>query len=148
MNELPINGQGVRLVKQSEGIDIPFIQPWEVEGEKELLESIFDRSQMPVDIYSFEKKLLNMYEHIQTCESLDCSVKRVFDEIMDFRRKYCLLFLKDNQIEVYGFLYSLILIYTYSKGDKVLFTKVISGALEAALSFFYERLGKLKRYFK
>lgn len=144
MNELPINGQGIRLVKQSEGIDIPFIQPWEVEGEKELLESMFDKSQRPVDIQCFEKRLSNMYEHIQTCESLNCNVKRIFYEIMDFRRKYCLLFLKDNQIEVYSLLYSLIMIYIYSRGDKVLFNKAVFNALEVTSNFVYE-IGKQKR---
>jgi len=138
MNELPINGQGVRLVKQSEGIDIPFIQPWEVEGEKELLKSMFDKSQMPIDIQYFEKRLSNMYEHIQTCEDLDCHVKRIFDKVMDFRRKYCLLFLKDNQIEVYRLLHSLIVIYVYLGGDKVIFNKAVSNALEVTANLIYE----------
>ena len=116
-NETPINGQGIRLVKQSEGINVPLLQPWEIEGEKELIKG----TTLAKNIELLEDKLSSMYQHIQTCTEDSCGVSVVFDEIMDCRRKHCIVLLKDDKKVLYEILNGLLIIYLMSKGDENLF---------------------------
>ena len=132
-NETPINGQGIRLIKQSEGIDIPLLHPWEVEGEKELLKG----SIMLKNVEDIENKLSAMYRYIQSCEESDCGVKDVFDEIMHLRRNHYLPLLQAKQLAIYEILYALIPIYVISRGDKYLFLICTLSGLAVSAELIY-----------
>lgn len=120
-NEKPINGQGLRLVQQSEGINLPLLQPWEVDGEKELIK---DPNTLEL-VKAFEADLSVLYDHTQECKDPDCNVKSVFDEVMDFRRRYCFSLLKEENYTMYEVTFSLIYLYRMARGNKNKFQSAI-----------------------
>lgn len=124
-NETPINGQGVRLVKQSEGIDVPLLQPWEIEGEKELIKG----TSLEKYIKLLEHNLSSMYQHIQTCTEYECGVKIVFDEVMNCRRKHCIVLLKDGNKVLYEIFNYLLISYLMCRGNDQLFLTIIMTGL-------------------
>ena len=111
--EQPINGQGLRLVQQSEGINVPSLQPWEVEGEKELIK---DPELLKV-VTEFETNLSKFYEHTQSCKDPSCNAESTFNKIMDFRRRYCLSLLKEENHTMYEVIVPLIILYLMAKGN-------------------------------
>lgn len=95
--EQSINKQGLRLVQQSEGINVPLLQPWEVEGEKELIKD----PKLLKMITSLETDLSALYEHMQNCKDPSSNAESTFNKIMNFRRHYCLSLLKEGDYTMY-----------------------------------------------
>jgi hypothetical protein len=126
--EQVINGQGVRLVKQSEGIEVPLLQPWEVEGEKELL-----NGKLLKTIEKVESTMKSLYNHTLTCTDKSCGILDVFNNLMDFRRRYLFPLLKEKNFALYEVIYVLILIYIYSQGEESVFMSVSLVGLSLSL---------------
>ena len=125
-NETPINGQGLRLVQQSEGIDVPLLQPWEVEGEKEALASYPNYLEAVIKI---EQKLKELYEHTQTCTAPDCHLSEDFEKVMAIRRTVLLPLLAID-MHMYEVFYGVLLVYLLAQFNERLFVGAIFAGLE------------------
>jgi hypothetical protein len=121
--EQSINEQGLRLVQQSEGINVPLLQPWEVEGEKELIK---DPKLLKL-VTGLETNLSALYEHMQKCKDPSCNAESTFNKIMNFRRQYCLSLVKEENHTMYEVIVPLIILRLMAKGDDDFQTAVLTG---------------------
>lgn len=136
-NETPINNQGIRLVKQSEGLNVPLLKPWEVEGERELIGKY---SSEHLNI--IETKLSRIYEHMQTCKSPTCNAENVFNKVMKFRREHCFPLLKEKEYVLHNTLYALISIYLLSQGNERIYTDAVYLGLSISADMIKANKGK------
>jgi len=120
-HDRPINGMGIHLVRQSEGENVSFSEPWEVDGEKELLKG----SKRLEGIEHIDSVMKAFHKHIVNCTEPNCGVKEFFDSVMSFRRNYLLPMLKENILPMYEANYAMLGVYILVKGNKRLFTDLI-----------------------
>jgi hypothetical protein len=135
-NEMPINGQGSRLVQRAEEINVPLLKPWEVEGEKEILKG----SKTLKSVEVVELRLSQVYEHTQICKDPCCGSIEAFKTIMRFRQEHCLPLLKEGNIAMYEALYALLVVYLLANGDERLYIE----AVFAGLSLSADLISKLR----
>jgi hypothetical protein len=128
-----INGQGIRLVKQSEGEEVPLLLPWEIEGEKEMLKGTDQISY----ILEVEDALKDLHEHVKTCTNPECADQWGFDGVM-YYRNIAFSMLKDGKTAMYTAMYGLIFIYILAKGDEPNFVNAVFAGLGVSL------MGRLK----
>jgi len=136
MNDQSINGQGLRLVKQAEGEQVPLVQPWEVEGERELIEG----SDNIEGLDALENIMQAMHEHNKICTNPECQKREIFDMLMGIRRNHIVPLLKENNIAFYKVLNALLGCYIMAKGDEPLFVR----ASIMGLSMSLEIINKLR----
>lgn len=127
--EIPINGQGARLVQQAEGKDVPFIEPWEVEGEKELLQN----SPILEEIIDLEKIAKELYRHSQVCTSPTCDSNPIFKKLMDMRRYHLFPMLKEGNKALYRANLALLGLYVTAHGNENTFVQTAVVGLTVAL---------------
>lgn len=113
MENGPINGKGEELVNLAEGIR-PKVNPWEVEGEKELL---IDRATLKDSIIKIDSLMKQCYDHSQTCSNPNCGALKVFSTIMRIRRHTLYPLLASGDFIMYEAFYSIIGIYIVVRGD-------------------------------
>jgi hypothetical protein len=126
MSNESINGKGIHLVNEAEGIvPIPSpIHPWEVAGEKEALEG----TSMILGIMIVEGRMISLYNHTLECKEPNCDSKIVFDRVMTFRRDFLFPMLKADLHALYEANYALLGIYLATKGNENVFVeKVLEG---------------------
>jgi hypothetical protein len=127
--DTPINGQGVRLVKQAEGEQVSLLMPWEVEGEKELLTD----TDLLLEVNTLEEIMKTMYEHTKICTNPECQKEEIFNDLMDLRRDHFFPLLKDGHYALYETINALLAVYIFSKGDEPLFVKTTLIGLQMSM---------------
>jgi hypothetical protein len=125
-NESPINGQGIRIIQQSEGINVPLLNPWEVEGEKEELKKLNINLNLVLEVDAVFKSL---YTHKTECQDPLCEVSKFFDSMMRIRRNLMFPLLVSKELEIYSILSVILSILIKLKGDRKKFLTLVGDIL-------------------